>query len=146
MSLLGMKRAIVVGCGSFGAATASALCRLGFKTTVIDMNDNSFNGLAPDFDGETVTGDGTCTQTLLDCGARTASVLVCATNRDTANMLAAEAGSEMCGCPNVFARIKNEAIAAVLEKHDVEVICPQRAFVGELCVQAGFDSVKAGLL
>lgn len=144
MSLLGGKRAVVVGCGSFGAASATALCKLGYKTVVIDMDVSSFNRLDSDFEGDTVAGDGTSFSMLKECGLKATSVLVCATGRDTANMLAAEVGSEVCGCANVYARIKNEALAEVLESHDVEVICPQRVLVKELCQQAGFDFGKVG--
>ncbi|ACV21471.1 Trk system potassium uptake protein trkA [Slackia heliotrinireducens] len=139
MSLLGGKRAVVVGCGSFGAAAAGALCRLGYKTSVIDMDVSAFNRLSPDFEGDTITGDGTSFAVLKDSGVQTASLLVCATSHDTANMLAAEVGSDVCGCANVFARINNQAIASVLENHNVEVICPHQVLVKELCVQAGFN-------
>lgn len=145
MNLLGGKRAIVIGCGTFGSTVAVVLSRLGYKTTVIDKNERAFNKLSPDFDGETILGDGTNCTLLKKHGAKSASVIVCVTNSDTANMLAAEVGSQICGCTNVYARIKSEALAEVLDEYDVDVISPQYAFAKELCLQAGFNVAKAGL-
>lgn len=143
--LLGGKRAIVIGCGTFGAMAAAVLSRVGYKTTIIDLDDKSFDKLAADFDGETIEGDGTDCALLRKHGAKASTLMVCATSNDTTNMLSAEIGTQILGCTNVYARIKSEAIAEVLEEFDVEVICPQRAFAKELCLQAGLSSSKAGL-
>lgn len=145
MTSMGAKHAIVIGCGTYGAAAATVLFNLGYKTTVIDPNARSFSKLDAYFDGETFVGDGASCATLDKCGAKDAALMVCTASHDTTNMLAAEIATQIYGCPRVFACVKNEALAEVLEDFDVNVICPQHAFAKELCLQAGLNLEKAGL-
>ena len=51
-------RIIVVGCSLFGCAVAQALSAAGHDVIVVDMQEDALDGLGPDFDGETLTGDG----------------------------------------------------------------------------------------
>ncbi len=46
---------MVVGCGMFGASLALALSASGHDVIVMDMQEDAFDQLGDDFDGETIT-------------------------------------------------------------------------------------------
>ena len=75
-------RIIVVGCSLFGCAVAQALSAAGHDVIVVDMQEDALDGLGPDFDGETLTGDGKSALVLEECGVRRATHLVAATGSD----------------------------------------------------------------
>ena len=83
-------RIIVVGCSLFGCAVAQALSAAGHDVIVVDMQEDALDGLGPDFDGETLTGDGKSALVLEECGVRRATHLVAATGDDASNLLIAE--------------------------------------------------------
>ena len=60
-------RIIVVGCSLFGCAVAQALSAAGHDVIVVDMQEDALDGLGPDFDGETLTGDGKSALVLEEC-------------------------------------------------------------------------------
>lgn len=47
---------IIMGCGRVGSSLAILLEKRGHDVSVIDIDDNSFRRLGPDFKGRTVKG------------------------------------------------------------------------------------------
>lgn len=92
-------RIIVVGCSLFGCAVAQALSAAGHDVIVVDMQEDALDGLGPDFDGETLTGDGKSALMLEECGVRRATHLVAATDDDASNLLIAELAARSSACP-----------------------------------------------
>ncbi len=131
MNLMKVRRALVIGCGEFGAAVADALSDAGFSVTVIDKTASAFNALSAGFGGERVTDDGANVAVLEDCEIGKAELLVACTERDSVNYFVARVASEVYGVEHVFARIEDEDLVAMLEDSVVEPICPHVLCLGE---------------
>ena len=119
-------RIIVVGCSLFGCAEAQALSAAGHDVIVVDMQEDALDGLGPDFDGETLTGDGKSALVLEECGVRRATHLVAATGDDASNLLIAELASEIFGVPHVLPLVDDDALADILDDMGIAPICPHR--------------------
>lgn len=119
-------RVIVIGCGSFGAALAASLAAAGHEVTAVDMREDAFDQLGDEFDGETVTGDGSSALVLGECGIRRATHVVAATGHDATNLLIAELASEIYGVRHVLPLVDDDALVEILEELGTEPICPHR--------------------
>ena len=108
-------RIIVVGCSLFGCAVAQALSAAGHDVIVVDMQEDALDGLGPDFDGETLTGDGKSALVMEECGVRRATHLVAATGDDASNLLIAELASEIFGVSHVLPLVDDDALADILD-------------------------------
>lgn len=112
-------RIIVVGCSLFGCAVAQALSAAGHDVIVVDMQEDALDGLGPDFDGETLTGDGKSALVLEECGVRRATHLVAATGDD--------------------------ALADILDDMGIAPICPHRICEDEFFRLTGLTRKEADL-
>ena len=131
------RNAIVVGCGVFGSAFASALSRSGWNVTAIDMREEAFEELDDDFDGETVTADGSSASVLEECGIRNAGLLAALTEHDATNLLVAELGSEIYGVERVIPRIEDESLLRLLDELNVDPLCPHLVCLERLSSSLG---------
>ena len=128
-------RIIVVGCSLFGCAVAQALSAAGHDVIV----------LGPDFDGETLTGDGKSALVLEECGVRRATHLVAATDDDASNLLIAELASEIFGVPHVLPLVDDDALADILDDMGIAPICPHRICEDEFFRLTGLTRKEADL-
>uniref|UniRef100_A0A7C9JQ48 TrkA family potassium uptake protein n=1 Tax=Muribaculaceae bacterium Z82 TaxID=2304548 RepID=A0A7C9JQ48_9BACT len=119
-------RVIVVGCGAFGSAVARSLSSGGNEVIAVDMREEAFDQLGDDFDGETVTGDGSSALLLQECGVERATHLVAATGHDATNLLIAELASEVFGVRHVLPVVDDESLVEILEDRGIEPLCPHR--------------------
>ncbi|MGI6033390.1 MAG: potassium channel family protein [Coriobacteriales bacterium] len=141
MALINRKRALICGCGRFGAALADALDQDGYRVTVVDMNDEAFDRLG-EFDGETLTGDCTNSTVLEEAGVQRAELFASATGRDSTNVLAAEIASDIYGVGHVYARIEDEDLIEVIEDRNIEPICPHLVCLDEFFRLTGLNPQK----
>lgn len=95
-------RIIVVGCSLFGCAVAQALSAAGHDVIVVDMQEDALEGLGPDFDGETLTGDGKSALVLEECGVRGPPTWWPPRATTPPILLIAELASEIFGVPHVL--------------------------------------------
>ena len=130
MSLVGARRAIVVGCGEFGRVTADALSDAGWSVMVVDRDPGAFSALDVSFGGETLHGDGADVSVLEACEIADASLFVASTDRDSVNYFIARVASEVYGVERVFARIEDADLIGMLDDTTIEPICPH-----ELCLK-----------
>ena len=128
-------RIIVVGCSLFGCAVAQALSAAGHDVIVV----------GPDFDGETLTGDGKSALVLEECGVRRATHLVAATGDDASNLLIAELASEIFGVPHVLPLVDDDALADILDDMGIAPICPHRICEDEFFRLTGLTRKEADL-
>ena len=138
-------RIIVVGCSLFGCAVAQALSAAGHDVIVVDMQEDALDGLGPDFDGETLTGDGKSALVLEECGVRRATHLVAATDDDASNLLIAELASEIFGVPHVLPLVDDDALADILDDMGIPPICPHRICEDEFFRLTGLTRKEADL-
>ena len=132
-------RIIVVGCSLFGCAVAQALSAAGHDVIVVDMQEDALEGLGPDFDGETLTGDGKSALVLEECGVRRATHLVAATGD------IAELASEIFGVSHVLPLVDDDALADILDDMGIAPICPHRICEDEFFRLTGLTRKEADL-
>ena len=123
-------RIIVVGCSLFGCAVAQTLSAAGHDVIVVDMQEDALDGLGPDFDGETLTGDGKSALVLEECGS---------------NRLIAELASEIVGVPHVLPHVDDDALADILDDMGIAPICPHRICEDEFFRLTGLTRKEADL-
>lgn len=127
VQVMGRKaRILVVGCGTFGSAVAQSLSAGGNEVIAVDMREEAFDQLGDDFDGETLTGDGSCASVLQECEVERVTHLVAATGHDATNMLIAELASEVFGVRHVLPVIDDDSLVEILENRGIASICPHR--------------------
>ena len=131
MTMFKNTQALIVGCGEFGARIASALFDQGFSVTVIDMREEAFEFLNSNFDGETVTADGSSAKVLEECGIERCGFLVAATGQDSTNFLIAEIASELYQVEHIVPRIEDESLIDILTDLDINPICPHLICMNE---------------
>jgi trk system potassium uptake protein TrkA len=139
MALMNRRRALICGCGRFGAALADALDQGGYRVVVIDMSDEAFDRLGSEFDGETLTGDCTNSSVLEEAGVKSAELFASATGRDSTNVLSAEIASDIYGVGHVYARIEDEDLIEVIEDRNIEPICPHLVCLDEFFRLTGMN-------
>ena len=97
-------RVIVVGCGRMGADLAYRLYKRGHDVAVIDIDEEAFNALPPDFQGRFYEGDGMTQEVLHRAGVESCDALVTATNDDSQNLVIGHTVRMKYNVPNVIAR------------------------------------------
>ena len=109
------------------------------------MQEDALEGLGPDFDGETLTGDGKSALVLEECGVRRATHLVAATGDDASNLLIAELASEIFGVSHVLPLVDDDALADILDDMGIAPICPHRICEDEFFRLTGLTRKEADL-
>lgn len=97
-------RVIVVGCGRMGSDLAYRLYKRGHDVAVIDVDEDAFNALPPDFQGRFYEGDGMAQDVLHRAGVESCDALVTATNDDSQNLVIGHTVRLKYKVPNVVAR------------------------------------------
>jgi trk system potassium uptake protein TrkA len=80
---------VIMGCGRVGSSLARALERRGHSVAVIDLVQDSFRRLGPEFQGKTVKGVGFDRQVLVRAGIERADGFAAVSSGDNSNILAA---------------------------------------------------------
>jgi trk system potassium uptake protein len=115
---------IIVGCGSLGVELASGLSLDGHNVTMVDSDPAAFNSLGGDFDGMTITGDGTQVDTLKSAGCEEADALAAVTSDDNTNITVAQVASAILGIPRVVARVFDPQRETVFKEFGLPTVCP----------------------
>jgi trk system potassium uptake protein TrkA len=97
-------KVIVVGCGRMGADLAYRLYNRGHDVAVIDIDEEAFNALPPDFQGRFYEGDAMTQEVLHRAGVETCDALVVTTNDDSQNLVISHTVRIKYKVPNVVAR------------------------------------------
>jgi trk system potassium uptake protein TrkA len=113
---------IVVGCGRVGAELCYHLFKNGHQVVVVDINQESFNRLHPDFRGRTLEGEGLAEGVLERAGIREADGLAAVTNSDTLNAVVAHAARTIYDVPNVVARNYDPNLRSIIEAFGLQTV------------------------
>ncbi len=97
-------KVIVVGCGRMGSDLAYRLYKRGHDVAVIDVDEEAFNALPPDFQGRFYEGDAMTQEVLHRAGVETCDALVVTTNDDSQNLVISHTVRTKYRVPNVVAR------------------------------------------
>jgi len=115
---------VIVGCGRLGSQLANQLSRIGHAIVVIDRNEESFNGLSPDFSGFRIEGDATQQAVLKEAKLMRADICFATTPDDNVNLMVAQIAGKVFGVPQVLARVFDPRREQVFQRLGVETICP----------------------
>ena len=117
---------VIMGCGRVGASLARALERRGHSVAVIDIVQDAFRRLGPEFQGKTVKGVGFDRQVLIRAGIERADGFAAVSSGDNSNILAARVVRETFEVHNVVARIYDQGRAEVYERLGIPSVATVR--------------------
>ena len=114
---------IVVGCGRVGSQLANMLSDNGDNVCVIDRNADAFANLGRNFNGATVQGIGTDSDTLEKAGVEECDVLAAVTQFDNTNLMVARVGGLLYDVPHVIARLHNPDHERAYMQLGIDYVC-----------------------
>ena len=117
---------VIMGCGRVGASLARSLERRGHSVAVIDIVQDAFRRLGPEFQGKTVKGVGFDRQVLVRAGIERADGFAAVSSGDNSNILAARVVRETFEVHNVVARIYDQGRAEVYERLGIPSVATVR--------------------
>jgi len=91
---------------------------------VIDKNPTVFHLLGSDFKGQTVTGIGFDSNTLLEAGIDGADAFIAVSSGDNSNLVASKVARDVFNVPHVIARIYDPRRAEIYKKMGIETVAP----------------------
>ncbi|MDR1790264.1 MAG: TrkA family potassium uptake protein [Propionibacteriaceae bacterium] len=115
-----------MGCGRVGALLARGLENRGHSVAVIDVDQDAFRRLGPDFQGKTVKGTGFDPLVLKRAGIERADGFAAVSSGDNSNILAARVVRETFEVMNVVARIYDQGRAEVYERLGIPSVATVR--------------------
>lgn len=115
---------IVIGCGRLGSFLANRLSNEGHSVVVIDINPGAFIALAPEqFSGFSLEGNATEPAVLKQAKTDKADVVICATDDENVNIMAAQVAKKKFNVPKVLTRIFDPNKESFCREIGIEYIC-----------------------
>jgi trk system potassium uptake protein len=125
-------KAIVVGCGRVGSATAMQLASEGWDVTCIDENEDALARLGSAWRGGFVVGHGMDVKVLRRAGIEDADAVVVATDGDNTNLVVAQVAQKRFGVDCVVVRVLDPARADFYAKRGLRTVCPTQTAISIL--------------
>ena len=117
-------KAVVIGCGRVGSASAKALQNEGWEVCAVDEKEEALQRLGEDWSGGFVVGHGMDVEVLRAAGVDDADAVVVATDGDNTNLVVAQVVQKRFGVANVVVRVLDPARAAFYDTLGLRTICP----------------------
>jgi trk system potassium uptake protein TrkA len=117
-------KAVVIGCGRVGSASAQALARDGWDVSAVDEKEEALQRLGENWAGGFVVGHGMDVDVLRAAGVEDADAVIVATDGDNTNLVVAQVVQKRFDVPNVVVRILDPARAAFYDSLGMRTICP----------------------
>jgi trk system potassium uptake protein TrkA len=117
-------KAVVIGCGRVGSASALALARDGWDVSAVDDKEEALQRLGVDWGGGFVVGHGMDVEVLRAAGVEDADAVIVATDGDNTNLVVAQVVQKRFSVPNVVVRVLDPARAAFYDSLGMRTICP----------------------
>jgi trk system potassium uptake protein TrkA len=121
---------VIVGCGRVGAQLAGDFSAGGHEVTTIDVRQQAFRHLPPDFAGKEILGTGIDEDVLRSAGIEEADVFIAVTDDDNTNIMAAQIARVVYTVPHVVLRIYDSVRADIYRQLGLTTICPTRTVAG----------------
>jgi trk system potassium uptake protein TrkA len=118
------NKIIILGCGRLGARLADSFSIEGKIVTVIDRSKSSFRRLSSSFGGAMVVGSATDIGVLSDARIDNKTTVVCVTDNENTNIMAAQMVKHLCNAGRVICRLQDYDKACVYQDQSIETICP----------------------
>ncbi len=117
-------KAVVIGCGRVGSASAKALQAEGWDVCAIDEKEEALGRLGENWTGGFVVGHGMDSDVLKRAGIEDADAVVVATDGDNTNLVVAQIAQKRFGVSNVVVRVLDPGRAAFYDTLGLRTICP----------------------
>ena len=116
-------KAVVIGCGQVGSASAKALQAEGWDVCAVDEKEEALQRLGENWTGGFVVGHG------MDSGAARgrhgeADAVIVATDGDNTNLVVAQIAQKRFGVANVVVRVLDPGRATFYDTLGLRTICP----------------------
>ena len=117
-------KAVVIGCGRVGSASAKALQAEGWDVCAVDEKEEALGRLGENWTGGFVVGHGMDSDVLKRAGMEDADAVVVATDGDNTNLVVAQIAQKHFGVSNVVVRVLDPGRAAFYDTLGLRTICP----------------------
>jgi trk system potassium uptake protein len=117
-------KALVIGCGRVGSATALELTAAGWTVTAVDENEEALHRLGDRWPGSFVVGHGMDTLVLQRAGIEDADAVVVATDGDNTNLVVGQVAQKRYGVECVVVRVLDPARAAWYAERGLTTVSP----------------------
>ncbi len=124
MASLSAMKAVVIGCGRVGSASAKALQAEGWDVCAIDEKEEALQRLGENWTGGFVVGHGMESQVLREAGMEEADSVIVATDGDNTNLVVAQIAKKRFGVANVVVRVLDPGRATFYDTLGLRTICP----------------------
>jgi trk system potassium uptake protein TrkA len=135
-------KAVVIGCGRVGSASARALQEAGWDITAVDEKEDALQRLGEDWSGGFIVGHGMDLEVLRAAGMEGADAVVVATDGDNTNLVVAQIAQKRFGVANVVVRVLDPGRATFYDTLGLRTICPTSRAIRAL-VEAVTSFAKA---
>jgi trk system potassium uptake protein TrkA len=117
-------KVVIMGCGRVGAALATMLDADGHDVTVLDVRQEAFRRLPPEFKGRKHTGNGIDQDVLARIGLAQADAFVATTQGDNRNVMATQIAKHVFGVRRTLCRIYDPIREEIYNELGLETISP----------------------
>jgi trk system potassium uptake protein len=117
-------KAVVIGCGRVGSASAKALQAEGWDVTAVDEKEEALQRLGEDWTGGFVVGHGMDSEVLRTAGMEDTDAVIVATDGDNTNLVVAQIAQKRFGVANVVVRVLDPGRAAFYDSLGLRTVCP----------------------
>jgi trk/ktr system potassium uptake protein len=125
-------KAVVIGCGRVGSASAKALQAEGWEVTAVDEKEEALQRLGQDWSGGFVVGHGMDSGVLRKAGMEDADAVIVATDGDNTNLVVAQIAQKRFGVANVVVRVLDPGRATFYDTLGLRTVCPTSRAIGAL--------------
>lgn len=115
-------KAIIVGCGRFGAELAYRLFQAGHEVSIVDLEEQAFSKLPSDFHGKFNEGDALNRDVLHRAGIEKADSLAAVTDSDALNAAVGHLAATVFHVPNVVVRNYDPRYRPIHEAFSLQVV------------------------
>ncbi|MGN0312980.1 MAG: potassium channel family protein [Lachnospiraceae bacterium] len=115
---------IIAGCGRLGAGIGGKLSERKLDVCVIDKDKTAFRKLPGYYGGLTLACSATDMERLKEINIEGATTFLAVTNDDSVNICAAQIAKKIFHVPKVVARIYDRDKIPLVQKMDIDTICP----------------------
>ena len=117
-------KVVIMGCGRVGSALATMLDADGHEVTVLDVRQEAFRRLPPEFKGRRHTGNGIDQDVLARIGLAQADAFVATTQGDNRNVMATQIAKHVFGVRRTLCRIYDPIREEIYNELGLETISP----------------------
>ncbi len=124
---------LIVGCGKIGISLAEVLFEKGHDVTIVDDNQEAFEGLPSNFNGFTTTGVPIDQDVLKKAGIESCDVVAAVTANDNINIMIYELATKVFNVQKVFVRMYDPKRDEVFSNFGMATVCPTNLTVSAIC-------------